>query len=233
MQTRYALERASQIGILRVLIKHIRASLNFCSAAFFISLSPLLSFAEGLGSLEKTSYRIEERTKLILDGSAEASEIERSSETVNRLTYVDSENFRAKRELPFKKASREILKEAGTFFTMSATNKKSPTQILPGPGFWEEIALSPLQMAKSWSLADGGESLDDFLDRMRKVKEPLKNIEGDRIEVTVLENGGLRLTFIGKLLHEKTKVKIESQWELKDLGKVNLESLSTSLMKAS
>jgi hypothetical protein len=187
----------------------------------------------GLSDITSKPFRIDETLKVTLDGTPEASEIDRQSVVQNRLVFVGEHEWRVKRQLPFTQSVKEILAHENSFYTMSPANKKVPLRKAPGPHIWDEVILSPLQLAKEWSLAEPSETFDDFVKRLKKSQSPLKNVEGDKIEFSFLGETGIRIISSGKILQDgKTRVRVEATWELKERGNVNATSLLASLLRS-
>lgn len=213
--------------------------MSYCTILLSFSLN-LLSAEEprpvvspGIDDFISSSFRIDETLKVTLDGSPAASDIERERVTQNRLVFVDTAHWRAMRQLPLPGSIREYLSDAGTIFRMTGSNKKNVTRVPPTNLFWEEIILSPLQLAKEWSLADRSENFDSWLKDLRKAKSPLTNVEGDKIEFNFMDDSNIRILSTGKIMQDgKTLVKVESHWEMTGRGKVNSTSLVNSLLRS-
>jgi len=185
-----------------------------------------------LQSLGENSFRILEVTKIILDGSPQASDIQRESHISNRVTYLNEFKWRAKRKLPFSENVREILHLDKDYFVMTASNRRLPAREQYTQKFWEEIVLTPLQLAKEWSFAEPSDTFESFWKKLEKSKSPLTNVDGDKIEYQFTENNGLKLFASGKIIQDgKTRIKVETSWELKDRAKVKEEELQNPLLK--
>jgi len=187
----------------------------------------------GMDDFLSKSFRIDETQKLTLDGSPASSEIDRQSQIQNRLVYIRPGEWRVKRQLPFTQSLKEILASESHYWTMTPSNKKIPLRTEPSDKIWEEIVLSPLNLAKEWSLADSDENFDDFISRLKKSQSPLKNADGDTIDFAFTGDTGLRIISTGRILQDgKTQVRVESHWEMKERGNANSTSLLASLLRS-
>lgn len=189
--------------------------------------------SEELSQLASKSFRLTENMKLVLDGSKEATEIARTSSLTNSIVFFNEHRWRARRKLPFIESSKEVLYQDSTFSIMTPTNRKISARSKFSNQFWEEVVLSPLRLAKEWTLIPQDATFDEFISKLRKSNGPLTNVEGDRIEFTPLPEEGMRIFASGRIIQDgKTKVRIESNWELKDRGKIKETDLALSLARS-
>lgn len=214
--------------------------------AKFLSLTPLLfwsqmlsSAPEELGDLIEHPFRVQETLTLKLDGSPEASGIEFFVQTVNEVVFLGLDQWRVRREFPYPRSVFEFRKNGTQISSINTANRHVPSPIPLTEEVWTEVVLSPLKLAQQWSLSRGDETLTSFLRRMRALKEPLKNVENDQISATLItpsqegQEEVLRIVSSGKILHDdKTRVNIESVWELRTRSPLTIEDLDKSLLRS-
>jgi hypothetical protein len=210
----------------------------------FLSVAALLSIhqfvfasdapqALDVSSLTAKPFLLEEELKVILDGSAAASDIERKSTTYNRLTFIDSNHWRAFRSLPLQRTAKEYLKSENQIFEMSPGNQKNKVSYPVTDRFWQEAVASPVHYARNWSLIGPDDDWDDLLSKLKDAPEStLKNVEGDRISVTLKPDGSITLVSRGRVIQDgKTAVQIESMWRMFQRGQVTEAELNRSLLR--
>jgi hypothetical protein len=195
-----------------------------------VIVSPVDNFIE-------KPFRIKETITVRLDGSEEAQAIERQSQNIHQLVFMNKDNWRVRRQLPFNESIYEYLKENGIIYSMTASNKKIEAQEKIEDQAWMEVIISPLRLAQAWSLVKKDITFADFLEDLEDEKEPLKNLRGDEmvLEKETDESGKITLKIIskGSVLHEgKTKVNIESIWELDQTTNVTAKDLEQSLIRS-
>jgi len=209
--------------------------MSYCTIFLFSLLSAEDSrpVSPGTEDFISAPFRIEENLKVSLDGSPAASDIQRESRVQNKLVFVDPMHWRVLRQLPLRGSLREYLFDEGIVFRMTGGNKKNIARVIPSNKIWEEVIASPLELAKNWSLADKNETFDGWIKALQKAKSPLTNVDGDKIEFSFLNEGGLRILSTGKILQDgKTQVKVESHWEMTGRGKINASALVNSLLRS-
>jgi hypothetical protein len=210
----------------------------FLSAAALLSIIQIGFASEASQGLDVSSltdkpFLLEEELKVILDGSAAASDIERKSTTYNRLTYIDSGRWRAYRSIPLQKTAKEFLKSDSQIFEMSPGNQKNKATYPVTDRFWQEAVASPVHYARNWSLIGPDDDWDDLLSKLKAAPEStLKNVEGDRISATLKPDGSITLVSRGKVIQDgKTAVQIESMWRMFQRGQVAEAELNRSLLR--
>lgn len=182
-----------------------------------------------VGDLLKENFRVREQVKITLDGSDAASGIFRSSQITNEVVYFSPQRWRVRRQLPFTEQNFEFLMtDHGVRFLNPFNHGVEPPYPVPAPTYLE-VLVSPLRFARSWSM-DSGANMDQLLKAARKA--PLTNPDGDRIEIEE-KDGITSLKLTGKIIHDgKTKVAVESTWQVLDRGKVAESNLEKSLMRS-
>lgn len=215
--------------IIRTIFLSAIALLNTRQFVFASDAPPVLD----VSSLTSKPFLLEEELKVILDGSAAASDIERKSTTTNRLTFIDSNHWRAYRSLPLQKTSKEYLKSENQVFEMSPGNQKNKVTYPVTDRFWQEAVAAPVHYARHWSLIGNEDDWDDLLSKLKGAPQlTLKNVEGDQISATIKPDGSITLVSRGKVLQDgKTAVQIESMWRMFQRGQVAEADLNRSLLR--
>lgn len=182
-----------------------------------------------VGDLLKENFRVREQVKLTLDGSEAASGISRTSQITNEVLYISPQRWRVRRQLPFTEQSFEFLLTAQGVRFMSPFNRGVEPPFDVEAKTYLEILISPLRFARAWSM-DGGSNMDQLVKTLRR--SALTNSDGDRMELE--EKDGLTtLRLAGKIVHDgKTRVAVESTWQILDRGKVQDAQMEKSLMRS-
>jgi hypothetical protein len=179
------------------------------------------------GDILKQNFRVREQVKVILDGSDASSSIIRSSQVVNELVYFSPQKWRVRRQLPFTEQNFEFTMTEKGVKVMNPFNHGVEPPYPVQAKTYLEVIISPIRFARAWSM-DGAANVDQLIRLARK--GPIQNPDGDRIEFEE-KNGVITLKLIGKILHDgKTKVGIESIWQVSDEGHVTETQLNHSLM---
>jgi hypothetical protein len=163
-------------------------------------------------------FHLEEKTRSSLDGSQAASQILRTSETYQQVSFVNETEFRVKRESPFVHLQREYWMDQGTWWVMTSNNRKIPPQNRPDRNVLDQAVYAPLSYARAWGFADKNEDFESFWKRVKDASQPLENEKGARMEIQKLGVDAWLIKSSGTLLHdEKTEVRVESEWTLRFL----------------
>ena len=219
--------------------------LNFLShfgVFFFTSFFALSLFASPedpeklrplVSKIISEPFRMREISKLSLDGSEAASDIQRATQITNELVYVSPTQWRVRRELPFTNATKEYLFEKDRLMQMTPSNKASEPREPVSDTIWMEALLAPLHIAQQWSLAKSDMTLSEWISSLKNLKEPLKNADGDQITAEFDKNQNLKINLNGKLIADaKTRIQVQATYEILDRGKVTEKQLSESLMRS-
>ncbi|MBN8555957.1 MAG: hypothetical protein J0L93_10970 [Deltaproteobacteria bacterium] len=203
-------------------------SLNlFASAEDPEKLRPLVS------KIISEPFRMREISKISLDGTEAASGIQRASQITNEVVYVSPTQWRVRRELPFLNATKEYLFQKDRVMQMTPSNRASEPREAVSETVWMEALISPLRIAQQWSLAKSDMTLSEWISSLKGLKEPLKNAEGDQITAEFDKDQNVKINMTGKLIADaKTRVNIQSTYEILDRGKVTEKQLSESLMRS-
>ena len=190
-----------------------------------------------LGDFTEKPFELKETVTVTLDGSEDADLIKRRTQTIQNLVFLNRQNWRVRKQLPFNHEIYEFLKIKGSIHSMTPTNRRvdPPSQV--SDSAWIEVITSPLRLARRWNLADHNITFSKWIDRLKKRKTPLENGQGDRISLEVKDekDGQVIYTVIstGSIMHEgKTLMRLESVWELKETSEVTKETLNKSLLRS-
>lgn len=184
-----------------------------------------------LSDLTEKSFRVRESLQVSLDGTPQSSDIERFSQTSSEVVFVNSKNWRVRRELPFSHTLNEYLRRDAGFFEATPSNRLVIAKEEVQDTVWAEVALTPLRLAEEWGLVDGGISWSSWLSLLKKSTSPLKN-NANQIDYTLNEDGSIHLSAKGTILQDgKTLMNVEVQWDLQDVGLVQETKLNDSLMR--
>ncbi len=128
---------------------------------------------------------------------------------------------------------QEVLNLEDHLFLATPTNRLVPAHEAISERHWMEVLASPLRLAQHWGLADSSMTLSEWIERLKKSKEPLKNVAGDQVEYKIFEDKTLQILSTGSLLHDgTTKILVQSVWELRDWGAINRNNLHESLWRS-
>jgi len=171
---------------------------------------------------------------LKLDGTEASSLISRESQSADRIVWKDAQNYRVFRQLPFSQSSKEILHIGDANYIMTPTNRRVSIDREISQGLWLETMLFPFELSKKWGLVDNDLDWNDWFDKLKELKEPLVNNEGDQIRVEYSKSGKneqkMQLILEGRFLHDgKTSYKVVSDWVI-EFKKVSDEDLAKSLL---
>ncbi|MDB5038671.1 MAG: hypothetical protein JWQ35_2199 [Bacteriovoracaceae bacterium] len=198
---------------------------QICLAENSNDLTPMAS------DLLHDNFRVREHVSISLDGSDAASGIFRNSQFTNELVYLSPQKWRVRRDLPLKENTFEFLMTDKGVRLMNPFNHGTEPSFSVDAKTYLEVLVSPVRFAQAWSLADGSTTLPDLLKHLKK--GPLQNVEGDKIELEEKSDGSLNLKLSGKILQDsKTKVNIESVWQLSERNKVTEGELLSSLLRS-
>lgn len=196
------------------------------------------ALAEALPTwLASKSFQIHDRLEVKFDGSPEAGEILKSSESSNRLLFKDAENWRALREYPFTQSSREFLKLDAQSYSISSRNRKVPAKEDLSEAYWLQIVSGPFKLARAMGIQFDSDNLSDWFDEIRKSEKAFETDSGASLKVEESKADNiykLRITLRGPYYFEgKTKALILNEWTLEQGVEVNEDRLSKSLLGGS
>lgn len=186
-------------------------------------------------SLLSKPFEASARIVLDLDGSEEAGNIKRRSETMNKVLYINPESWRAIREHPFNKTSLEVLQSPQGSFTMTQTNRRVSNEEVYTPQMWIEILMYAKDLSQKWGFFSDAQDFGDWLTAVEKANgQDLANAEQDKLKINIVTENGqkqIQLVFDGVNLHEgKTKLNTRVEWVLKTGVTLTPNDLNASLI---
>lgn len=204
-------------------------SVTTLEAARLIPQDDLFSQIDGFVN---TSVRIRNLLTVRLDGSPEASNIQRVSKTRDELIFINRSQWRTYRESPFQKIAHEYATSDKGVLKMSIQNKGVLSPEPLSESVWIEVVLAPVRLASKMGIADNDWSIEKLLSKLKD--GPLANKEQTcKIELEQKPTGELVLKYSGFYMHDKkTKALIEGSWEVVDRGKLSEKDLSMSLTRS-
>lgn len=205
----------------------------FCvilSSVFAGSLIPNDSLFERAGEFVTTPGRFKEYVVLKLDGSDEASRIQRSTAFRSEAAMVDRSKWRVFRQTPFQLNSFEFSNSPRGVLMINPQNHAVLSPDAVSESTWLEVAISPLRLGEALGLFDSDLTLPKLVDRLKK--DSIQNKSGNKMEMEVKPEG-LLIKTSGLYMHDKkTKVEIEATWEYLNAGKVSEADLMNSLTRS-
>lgn len=180
------------------------------------------------------AFELDHRMEVQFDGSEKASSIQRESQINNRVRYHSVDKWRARRELAFQGTGKEVLQTPEGSFEITSTNRKVSLEKQHPHEFWSETLRFPFDLSRRWGFFNKQENWEDWYQAVVRSESPLKNADGDELEITIDRSKEgqtvLRLNFRGELAHDsQTRYSLVSEWTL-HLGKTPQQiSLDESL----
>lgn len=187
--------------------------------------------------LVKTTFQVRDRLVVNFDGSEAAGGILKTSESWNRLLYLDPANWRVLREYPIIHSSREVLSLDSHQYIISSRNRKIESPKSLPDAIWMEVLLSPYRMAKELGFNLDADSYAEWLQKVQNLETDLENDNAGKLSVEKKETDQgkiLRLVLEGYYTHEgKTRARVLEEWSLEYDIRATKKELEKSLIGGS
>jgi hypothetical protein len=200
------------------------------SIGFAGTLIPNDKLFENAGTFATKPGRFKLYLALKLDGSDEASKIDRQSKSYNEVLLVDRSKWRSFRQSPFQLIDREFMNTPRGVLMMNSQNHGVIAPESVPESEWLEIVLSPLRLGVQLGLLEQNVELEQLIGRLKK--DIVQNSTGNKMELEAKPDG-LQIHITGSYLQDKTtKVIVDSTWQYIASDKISENDLNQSLMRS-